>query len=127
MGVEPASHALIDAMRQHGRIITVAELGSEELRYLDSMGAEANVGGENLTHILVRRHPSKVALLEEFLHGTQWKRQLIQQKGIGWAEVAVKDFMLRHRKLLGICEADVSILQALRDDAQRAIGAGGMP
>jgi len=32
--------------------------------------AEANVGGEDLKHILLKKNPSKAAILEEFLHGT---------------------------------------------------------
>lgn len=42
-------------------------------------GWEANVGGENLIHILVRENPSKAALLEEFLHGTQAKTGVIER------------------------------------------------
>ena len=48
----------------------MAQPGSEELRYPDYMDAEANVGGSDMTHILVREDPGKAALLEEFLHGT---------------------------------------------------------
>lgn len=73
-----------------------------ELKYLDSLNTEANVGGETMTHILLRENPSKVALLEEFLHGTQPKLGIIDRLGhygMGSAETHVKNFMVRHRKL----------------------------
>jgi hypothetical protein len=124
-GVEAASEELIRLIQKHGRTITYADAGSEELRYLDSVGAEANVGGPALTHILLRAAPSKVALLEEFLHGTQWRLGLIQRLGVARAELAVKEFMLRHRRLLGIGDEDVAILWLLRDDAERIAGRGG--
>ncbi len=67
------------------------------MRYLDYMGAEANVGGPGMTHILVRDNPSKAAVLEEFLHGTQAKLGIIDRLGMREAEVHVKDFMIRHK------------------------------
>lgn len=125
MGREPASAELIEAMRRHGRTIVFAEEGSEELRYLDYMEAEANVGGTDLEHIIVRKNPSKAALLEEFLHGTQWRLGIIERDGINMAEVAVKDFMLRHAEILGIMDEDVYILGQLRDYARMQMENGG--
>jgi hypothetical protein len=69
--VEPASEHLLAAVRSKGRAIGFALPGSDELRYLDYMRANANVGGEKLTHILLRQDPRKAEVLEEFLHGTQ--------------------------------------------------------
>ena len=69
-GEEKASVELLEAMEEHGRVIEFAAAGSEELRYLDGMGAEANVGGPGRTNLLLRESPTKVAALEEFLHGT---------------------------------------------------------
>jgi hypothetical protein len=69
-----------------------------------------------MTHILLRKNPSKAAILEEFLHGTQYKLGII--KGTGdraFGEAHVKDFMIRHRKLLGLSDADVDILKTLMD------------
>ena len=77
------------------------------------MGAEANVGGPDLTHIVVRPAPSKAALLGEFLHGTQWKCGIVQRVGVAEAELHVKAFMIRHRALLGLSDADVHILRQL--------------
>ena len=65
--MERASPELLASIERHGRTVTVAKPGSEELRYLDYMGAEANVGGPDMAHILVREEPGKAAVLEEFL------------------------------------------------------------
>lgn len=117
MGVEPASPELISAVSKK-RDVVIAQPGSEELRMLDYFGAEASVGGADNTHILLRQHPSKAALLEEFLHGTQSKLGITDRlgtSGMGSAETHVKDFMIRHKKMLGLSDEDVQILQILRD------------
>ena len=93
----------------------MAEPGDDNERYLDALGAEANVGGADTDHILVRRNPSKAALLEEFLHGTQRRLGLIDDMNPGPAEYHVKDFMIRHRRLLGLGNEDVRRLTLLRD------------
>jgi hypothetical protein len=77
--VEPAPQELLEAMARKGRTIKIAQEGSEEMRYLDFIGAEANVGGEDLTHMLLRPNPGKAAALEEFLHGTQWRIGLVKE------------------------------------------------
>lgn len=125
MGIEPASGELLDAVSRKGRTIKFAEPGSEEMRYLDYMGAEANVGGENMDHILLRNQPSKVALLEEFLHGTQHRLGIIAQHGRQAAEVHVKEFMLRHQRLLGIGPEDAKILEKLLESEKALLKAGG--
>ena len=61
---------LLESIR-HWRTVEIFGEGSEELRYLDAVGAEVNVGGEAMDHILLRPNPSKAAVLEEYLHGTQ--------------------------------------------------------
>ncbi len=117
MGVEPASPELISAVSKK-RDVVIAQPGSEELRMLDYFGAEASVGGVNNTHILLRENPSKAALLEEFLHGTQSKLGITDRlgtSGLGSAETHVKDFMINHQKMLGLSNEDVRILQILRD------------
>ena len=104
MGVEPVSPELISAVSKK-RDVVIAQPGSEELRMLDYFGAEASVGGDNNTHILLRENPSKAALLEEFLHGTQSKLGITDRlgtSGLGSAETHVKDFMIRHQKMLGL-------------------------
>ena len=120
-GVERASPELLANIERHGRTVTMAKPGSEELRYLDYIGAEANVGGPGMTHILVREEPGKAAVLEEFLHGTQQRLGVIDRLGQAGAKHHVKDFMIRHRVMLGLSDKDVSMLQSLRDRDLAAI------
>src|SRR5207302_6678275 len=68
-GKELATGDFLEAIRRKGRHITFASPGSEELRYLDWMKANANVGGGRLTLILLREDARKIEVLEEFLHG----------------------------------------------------------
>lgn len=117
MGIERASPELIDRIAGK-RTVLFAEPGSEELRYLDWIGAEASVGGPDYTHILLRQNPSKAAVLEEFLHGTQSKLGVIDRlgtSGFGSAETHVKDFMIRHQRMLGLSDEDAAILKRLRE------------
>ena len=116
-GVEPASSELISAVANK-RDVVIAKPGSEELRMLDYFGAEASVGGVNNTHILLRENPSKAAVIEEFLHGTQTRLGITDRlgtSGLGSAETHVKDFMIRHQKMLGLSDEDIQILQILKD------------
>lgn len=94
--MERATPELLDANRSKGRTINIVKEGSEEARYFDFIGAEANVGGETMTNILLRPNPGKAAALEEFLHGTQHRLGIIQRLGTNGAERHVKDFMIRH-------------------------------
>ncbi|RPD50480.1 hypothetical protein DNI29_02730 [Hymenobacter sediminis] len=69
-----------------------------------------------MDHILMKDPPSKAALLEEFLHGTQYALGLLKgPHDIPFAEWHVKDFMVRHCKFLGLGVEDVAILKQLRD------------
>ncbi|CAM4207442.1 hypothetical protein BOMU111920_15970 [Bordetella muralis] len=117
MGVERASDDLLDAVGRK-RSLIIAKPGSEELRMLDYFGAEASVGGPYNSSILLRENPSKAAVLEEFLHGTQSRLGIVDRlgtSGLGSAETHVKDFMIRHQGMLGLGDEDVRILQVLRD------------
>lgn len=68
-----------------------------------------------------RENPSKIAVLEEFLHGTQTKLSSLQDLDKIILELHVKDFMIRHRKLLGLSDADVQMLEALKlEELKRA-------
>jgi hypothetical protein len=111
-GVEPASADLLAAVGRH-RAVTFAEPGSEALRYLEFRNAEAAAFGE--TDVLLRTNPSKAAVLEEFLHGTQQRLGIIDRLGRAGAEAHVKDFMIRHQRLLGLGAEDVSRLQRLKE------------
>jgi hypothetical protein len=73
------------------------------------------VGGEEMNHILVKHPPSKAALLEEFLHGTQYRLGMVKGiRDVAFAEWHVKDFMIRHCKLLALGAEDVAVLKTLR-------------
>jgi hypothetical protein len=108
-GSEAASEGLLDAVRAR-RTVQIATEGSDEMRYLDYMGANANVGGPNLADILLRPNPAKIEVLEEFLHGTQFRIGIIDRLGIQGSEIHVKEFMLNHNRLLGISEHDMGVL-----------------
>lgn len=110
---ELASAELLAKVQSKGRTINYALSGSDDLRYLNYMRANANVGGEKMTHILLHLDPRKVEVLEEFLHGTQKRIGLIDRIGVDAAESHVKDFMIRHYKLLGISREDVEILKKM--------------
>ncbi|EHG6663814.1 RHS repeat protein [Salmonella enterica subsp. enterica serovar Nigeria] len=117
MGIEPAPPELVDAVSRR-RSVMIATEGSEELRYLDMIGAEANVGGETMTHILLRENASKAAILEEFLHGTQFRLGIVNRLGhvgMGSAETHVKNFMINHKRMLGLSDEDIKLLAELRD------------
>lgn len=115
MGIEKASQELIDSISKK-RSITWAENGSDALRYLESRGAEAVSFG--VEDIILRPNPSKAAILEEFLHGTQNKLGIPERlgySGMGSAETHVKNFMIRHGGMLGISNEDIQLLIKLRD------------
>jgi hypothetical protein len=114
-GVERASQLLIERMRSKGRSIQIAGEGTDELRLLDAMSANTNVGGELLVHILLREEPRVIEIWEEFLHGTQKKCGIIERLGVREAEIHVKNFMIRHRRLIGISDEDIRILDALME------------
>jgi large repetitive protein len=112
-GIDAADEALLRAVERKGRVLVFATEGSEELRYLRFMNAHANVGGENLTHIVLKEDSRKIEILEEFLHGTQKRIGLVESLGVHGAEVHVKEFMIRHRRLLGLSDADVNVLRLM--------------
>jgi len=112
-GTEHATEDLIKKVQSKGRTIDYALEGSDDLRFLDSMKANASAGGPQNLNILLRTAPRKIEVLEEFLHGTQQRLGLINKLGIRGAEVHVKDFMIRHQKRLGISNEDVEILRRM--------------
>jgi hypothetical protein len=114
-GVERASQALLDCVGKK-RAITWAAPGSDVERYLNMRNAEAAAFGAE--DILLRANPSKAAVLEEFLHGTQQRLGIVDKlgsHGLGSAETHVKDFMIRHQRMLGLGAEDVRRLQILKD------------
>lgn len=112
--LQNATPELITGVIGKGRRVEVVMPGSSNWRYLERIGAEANAGGPDNFHILIKPNASKIAVLEEFLHGTQKKLGIIDATGPEIAEVRVKDFMLRHQKLLGLTENDSVVLKSLK-------------
>jgi len=114
-GVTPITEDLVYSMRRKGRTIDIAVKGSDDYRYLKSMGAEGSINTGVPNHILISEDASKSTLLEEFLHGTQAKLGLVDRLSAQGAEVHVKDFMIRHASMLGLDNpADLELLQQLK-------------
>lgn len=101
------------------RNVTVAKPGSDDLRFLDLMGADASAGGPGNMSILVRSEaPQRLTLTEEFLHGTQskmWGEASLDAAGAETAfrEWHVRDFMNRHSGMFGW---DANELQSLQTE-----------
>jgi hypothetical protein len=114
-GDTSASDQLLDAMRQKGKDIVIAQPGSDDAKLLDYFGANASVNTNNIDHILVRPDVRKIEALEEFLHGTQQKLGIIDKLGDHNAEIHVKDFMIRHQKILGLSNNDVKALTKMKN------------
>jgi hypothetical protein len=109
---EPACEALLKAVESK-REVVYAEPGSDDERYLNYTGSLGATGGPDCMQITLRQNPRKITVLEEFLHGTQWKLGIIRNVGIRKAEVHVKDFMCRQSQCLKLCSNDVEILGEL--------------
>ena len=118
-GLTGATPELLSSMQAHGRTVLIAT--GEDLRFLDTMGAEAMVTGDANEIMILRPGPSKIAALEEFLHGTQTRLGIIpagistsDQVIVNAAEYKVKDFMIKHSSMLGLNSADTGALAVLR-------------
>ena len=119
-----ASKEFLDAIETKNRVIEIGGPDSYVLQHLDSISAEASVFiTEPLEPdiILLRENPSKIAALEEFLHGTQRKLDNLKDIDSVILEMHVKDFMIRHRRMLGLSDSDVQMLEALKvEELKRA-------
>jgi hypothetical protein len=101
-------------MARKGWTFCIAKEGSEDYRRLEHVGAEASVLGDYIT---LRENSLKIAVLEEFLHGTQNKIASFKEVPDGIAEIKVKEFMIRHSRLLGLDGNDLKALDWLKQDA----------
>lgn len=113
---QPASKELIQAVEAKGRTVTVAKPGTAMWESLETVKADAKVMYPKCKEIVVKQGGSKVSLLEEFLHGTQEKIGLLGNPEIPFqfTEIHVKDFMIRHGRLLGLSENDLILLRELK-------------
>ena len=114
---EPANAALLDKLRARGFTIDQSD---EIQRYLDYRSANAATFLEK--DLLLRPDPRKLEVLEEYLHNVQKEIGLTEKMTPGEMEIHVKEFMLRHQKLLAISGADT---QWLRNWLSKARGATG--
>lgn len=113
-----AEPELIDAMRSKGRELKIIEPGTADRGRLGGLGKEAAVLiSTDMPDLLqLKVGAPKIAALEEFLHGTQFRNPYLSELPIAIREIHVKDFMIRHQKMLGLSENDLSVLRVLMQD-----------
>jgi len=118
---------LVQAMEGKGRTITIGEPGSRVWSDLETVGANAKVIYPWCDEIMVKSNAPRVALLEEFLHGTQQKIGLldIPEMPRHLPEIHVKDFMLRHSKMLDLTENEITLLEELKERAINGLNQEG--
>ncbi len=110
---EHADGPLLDKLRDRGYII---DQSTEIQEYLDHRGANAATFLQG--DLLLRPDPRKVEIIEEYLHNVQRRVGLVSKMSPRELEIHVKEFMVRHRKMLGISDADAGWLQCWLDSAQ---------
>lgn len=117
--LQAASEDLLKAINDKGIPIRFAT-SKQELGHLSSVNASAVYRIlEDGHEIVLPANPRKIQAIEEFLHSTQRKIGLLDDPEVPRqiAEVHVKDFMLRHSKMLGLTDNDVQVMQWLKQDA----------
>lgn len=102
----PANPSWLERLKTRGYLILQ---GAEVTDYLNARGANAATFG--CKEILLRDDPRAVEVLEEFLHNVQVKLGMLERYSRTALERHVKEFMLRHQRLLKLGEADVQWLQ----------------
>jgi hypothetical protein len=110
---ELADEALLNKLRVRGFTI---DQSAEIQRYLDYRKANAATFLEK--DLLLRPDARKIEVLEEYLHNVQKDIGLMNKMTPAQMEVHVKEFMLRHKKMLGISEADAQWLKNWLDKAK---------
>ena len=109
---ELADVGLLKKLEERGFSI---DQSAEIQRYLNFRNADAATFLEK--DLLLRPDARKIEVLEEYLHNVQRNIGLMDRMTPWQMEVHVKDFMLRHQKMLGISEADT---QWLKDWLEKA-------
>jgi hypothetical protein len=108
-GQEIATPRLLESIGKR-RSVAFAVEGSDERRNLQKCSANAlNLVGL----IILQEDARKIEALEEFLHGTQERLRLFVSVNTVEAEIHVKEFMLRHHRLLRISTEDATILEGM--------------
>ena len=87
----------------------------KKLGFLNYFNANASVNTNNINHIIVKPDVRKIEILEEFLHRTQQKLGIIDRLGNYASEICVKDFMIRHQKIMGLSNNDVEALIIMKN------------
>jgi hypothetical protein len=112
---ELVENALLDKLRARGYSI---DQSAEIEQYLDYRAANAATFLQK--DLLLRPDARKIEVLEEYLHNVQRQVGLTNHMIPRQLERHVKEFMLRHRKLLGISNADSKWLKDWLEEAQDA-------
>lgn len=107
-GGEMASDDLIRGVAGKYEVETVGKG-----HWLNRVWAESDNAMYSNGTVYLRPDARKIEVLEEFLHGTQDKLGLMNKLGYPGYEVHVKQFMLRHQKMLGIGDSDASVLRQM--------------
>ncbi|MEM8723593.1 MAG: hypothetical protein AAGE84_30660 [Cyanobacteria bacterium P01_G01_bin.39] len=110
-----ATKELLQTIENKGKTIVFAVTGSDEAKLLDYFGANASVNTNNIDHMIVKPDVRKIEILEEFLHGIQQKLGIIDRLGNYGSEIQVKDFMIRHQKILGLSNNDIKALIIMKN------------
>ena len=122
---ERASKELLDKVSSR-RDVVYAKPGTDDLLYLEMSNADGLAGGEFNTDILLRENPSRLTVVEEFLHGTQVKHAKgnkiplkpsfdVNRTYEIKVERHVRDFMYRHRQMIGFDEIEIKVLKGELD------------
>ena len=125
-GETPMSNELLESVKRKRDVTTVTS-GSDEEAFLNWSRANASAGyspknpnPNNKDYILLRPSAYKIEVLEEFLHGTQAKIGMDTSiSNITNLEIHVKDFMIRHKNLLGLSKKDVQALTIMKESYQK--------
>lgn len=123
----PMTQELVQSMEGKGRTIIIGEPGTQVWSDLETVGANAKVIYPWCDEIMVKSNAPRVALLEEFLHGTQQRIGLldIPEMPRHLPEIHVKDFMLRHSKMLDLTENEITLLEELKERAINGLNQEG--
>ena len=100
------NQSLLDSLKRRGYDV---QQSADVQKYLNLRGANAATFLQK--DILLKMDPRKVEVLEEFLHNVQHRKGLTSKMNPVQLEIHVKDFMIRHKKMLGLSPGDVKWLE----------------